>query len=114
MGVGGWELVLPFQQPIGLEHKTADGTGDRSGWVGSRDGSGAEDWNRTSDTSIFSAVLYRLSYLGTRDRLSCRTPIITAPAEDRQPHRSCAGWLCTFCFAQRERRLYFCADLLPV
>jgi hypothetical protein len=27
--------------------------------------SGAEDWNRTSDTSIFSAVLYRLSYLGT-------------------------------------------------
>jgi hypothetical protein len=26
---------------------------------------GAEDWNRTSDTSIFSAVLYRLSYLGT-------------------------------------------------
>ena len=28
--------------------------------------SGAEDWNRTSDTSIFSAVLYRLSYLGTR------------------------------------------------
>ena len=27
---------------------------------------GAEDWNRTSDTSIFSAVLYQLSYLGTR------------------------------------------------
>ena len=26
---------------------------------------GAEDWNRTSDTSIFSAVLYQLSYLGT-------------------------------------------------
>jgi hypothetical protein len=25
---------------------------------------GAEDWNRTSDTSIFSAVLYQLSYLG--------------------------------------------------
>ena len=31
---------------------------------------GAEDWNRTSDTSIFSAVLYQLSYLGTR-----RTPL---------------------------------------
>jgi hypothetical protein len=29
---------------------------------------GAEDWNRTSDTSIFSAVLYRLSYLGMRGR----------------------------------------------
>jgi hypothetical protein len=28
----------------------------------------AEDWNRTSDTSIFSAVLYRLSYLGVRNR----------------------------------------------
>ena len=34
--------------------------------------SGAEDWNRTSDTSIFSAVLYRLSYLGTAIRLSAR------------------------------------------
>ena len=33
---------------------------------------GAEDWNRTSDTSIFSAVLYRLSYLGTVIRLSAR------------------------------------------
>jgi hypothetical protein len=36
--------------------------------VGVRSGigiNGAEDWNRTSDTSIFSAVLYRLSYLGT-------------------------------------------------
>ena len=31
---------------------------------------GAEDWNRTSDTSIFSAVLYRLSYLGTALRLA--------------------------------------------
>ena len=32
---------------------------------------GAEGWNRTSDTSIFSAVLYRLSYLGTpRERLA--------------------------------------------
>ena len=31
---------------------------------------GAEDWNRTSDTSIFSAVLYQLSYLGTRQLLS--------------------------------------------
>ena len=31
---------------------------------------GAEDWNRTSDTSIFSAVLYRLSYLGTATRRS--------------------------------------------
>ena len=29
---------------------------------------GAEDWNRTSDTSIFSAVLYQLSYLGTPAR----------------------------------------------
>ena len=28
----------------------------------------AEGWNRTSDTSIFSAVLYRLSYLGTAIR----------------------------------------------
>jgi hypothetical protein len=29
----------------------------------------AEDWNRTSDTSIFSAVLYQLSYLGTGNSL---------------------------------------------
>lgn len=35
---------------------------------------GAEDWNRTSDTSIFSAVLYRLSYLGLdRDAAVGRT-----------------------------------------
>ena len=39
-------------------------------WTGSSDSGlaiefGAEDWNRTSDTSIFSAVLYQLSYLGT-------------------------------------------------
>jgi hypothetical protein len=35
-----------------------------------RSNDGAEDWNRTSDTSIFSAVLYRLSYLGTPWRRS--------------------------------------------
>lgn len=29
---------------------------------------GAEGWNRTSDTSIFSAVLYQLSYLGIVDK----------------------------------------------
>jgi hypothetical protein len=39
---------------------------------------GAEDWNRTSDTSIFSAVLYQLSYLG-------RPQSITVPSGDRQP-----------------------------
>ena len=31
---------------------------------GAGESNGAEDWNRTSDTSIFSAVLYQLSYLG--------------------------------------------------
>ena len=40
----------------------------------------AEDWNRTSDTSIFSAVLYRLSYLGVREPRSDRILIITVPA----------------------------------
>jgi hypothetical protein len=25
---------------------------------------GAQDWNRTSDTAIFSRMLYQLSYLG--------------------------------------------------
>ena len=44
---------------------------------------GAEDWNRTSDTSIFSAVLYRLSYLGTRKSIG-RTLIITSPVPARQ------------------------------
>ena len=45
---------------------------DRAGvWGGAPFNIGAEDWNRTSDTSIFSAVLYRLSYLGTpRERLA--------------------------------------------
>ena len=46
--------------------------------------SGAEDWNRTSDTSIFSAVLYRLSYLGLVLDPSSRTPIITAALKARQ------------------------------
>ena len=32
---------------------------------------GAEGQNRTDDTSIFSAVLYRLSYLGHRHNVSC-------------------------------------------
>ena len=31
-----------------------------------RDSDGAQDRNRTSDTVIFSHVLYQLSYLGTR------------------------------------------------
>jgi hypothetical protein len=30
-------------------------------------GIGAKGQNRTDDTSIFSAVLYQLSYLGVRD-----------------------------------------------
>jgi hypothetical protein len=38
---------------------------------------GAEDWNRTSDTSIFSAVLYQLSYLGTLGRGYDRSRIIS-------------------------------------
>jgi hypothetical protein len=31
---------------------------------------GAQGRNRTTDTMIFSHVLYRLSYLGTQDHLS--------------------------------------------
>ncbi len=45
---------------------------------------GAEDWNRTSDTSIFSAVLYQLSYLGTRRPRWRRILIIRGAAADRQ------------------------------
>ena len=48
------------------------------------EGIGAEDWNRTSDTSIFSAVLYQLSYLGTRDPRGRRIPIIPNVARRRQ------------------------------
>lgn len=40
----------------GLKRLSVDGFGRANG---------AEAWNRTRDTSIFSAVLYRLSYLGT-------------------------------------------------
>ena len=36
--------------------------------------SGAEGQNRTGDTCIFSAVLYRLSYLGARRNYSERVP----------------------------------------
>ena len=45
---------------------------------------GAEDWNRTSDTSIFSAVLYRLSYLGMPGTSLGRTLIITAASSESQ------------------------------
>lgn len=34
------------------------------------DGSGAEGQNRTVDTSLFRAVLYQLSYLGTGESWS--------------------------------------------
>ena len=32
---------------------------------------GAQDRNRTSDTRIFSPLLYQLSYLGTQTGLIC-------------------------------------------
>ena len=35
-----------------------------------RVGNGAQGRNRTTDTVIFSHVLYQLSYLGSRDRAS--------------------------------------------
>ena len=54
-------------------------------------GNGAEDWNRTSDTSIFSAVLYRLSYLGTGRGASGRLPIITAGLRGPQEGRAANG-----------------------
>ena len=39
----------------------------------SRSLSGAEGQNRTDDTSIFSAVLYQLSYLGSKIMLGVQT-----------------------------------------
>ncbi len=45
---------------------------------------GAQDWNRTSDTAIFSRMLYQLSYLGTASGLNhvgrCFNPAATAGA----------------------------------
>jgi hypothetical protein len=32
-----------------------------------QEGNGAQSWNRTSDTAIFSRMLYQLSYLGAGD-----------------------------------------------
>ena len=44
--------------------RASDGVGESEGGSPSANNEYAEDWNRTSDTSIFSAVLYQLSYLG--------------------------------------------------
>lgn len=33
----------------------------------SKEGNGAQEWNRTTDTAIFSRMLYQLSYLGAGD-----------------------------------------------
>src|SRR5215510_13330517 len=66
--------------PAGVSR--SDGSGPSYGGQPSPDRrakAGAEDWNRTSDTSIFSAVLYRLSYLGTAKNRVCRIPIIADP-----------------------------------
>ena len=54
---------------------------------------GAEDWNRTSDTSIFSAVLYQLSYLGLPGR-GLEDPDHSSAAEGRTspPHLGNWGW----------------------
>ena len=48
---------------------------------------GAEGRNRTADTLIFSQVLYRLSYLGTRRREMGRESIIPALPTGRQHRR---------------------------
>ena len=36
-------------------------------------GDGAQEWNRTTDTAIFSRMLYQLSYLGPShaERIDC-------------------------------------------
>ena len=39
---------------------------DRSKALINKEGSGAQGRNRTSDTAIFSRMLYQLSYLGVR------------------------------------------------
>ena len=51
-----------------------------SGGFGCRNEDGAEDWNRTSDTSIFSAVLYQLSYLGARQNPNHNSPAVCPPS----------------------------------
>ncbi len=35
--------------------------------IDDREENGAQSWNRTSDTAIFSRMLYQLSYLGAGD-----------------------------------------------
>lgn len=35
--------------------------------IDDQEGNGAQSWNRTSDTAIFSRMLYQLSYLGAGD-----------------------------------------------
>src|SRR3954452_21865510 len=46
---------------------------------------GAQGRNRTSDTGIFSPLLYRLSYLGP----SCCREVLYGPAAYRETHPGC-------------------------
>ena len=64
----------------------------------------AQSWNRTSDTRIFSPLLYQLSYLGPRLNPSCNLYFMTALRHNnRSLHkfRSNVKWLI-------EKKLNFC------
>ncbi len=50
----------------------------KRGYLATNYGGGAEGQNRTGDTSVFSAVLYRLSYLGGNFMLCRRTTAVKA------------------------------------
>jgi hypothetical protein len=58
--------------------------------------SGAEGQNRTVDTSLFRAVLYQLSYLGTGESWSCGAVFSTGSNGKNQAvsgYREVAGWV---------------------
>jgi hypothetical protein len=62
---------------------------------------GAEDWNRTSDTSIFSAVLYRLSYLGLETNPHHNSPASTPTT--RRPKSACTFARIAVLYSRAER-----------
>ncbi len=65
---GVWMLLRENAHPD--SHTESHTPGNRGIWKDSRNSlklKSAEGRNRTADTRIFSPLLYRLSYLGTRE-----------------------------------------------
>ena len=61
LGEAGEAPALRFIDAVGKQFRA-----ESVGWIDRKGTNGAEGQNRTGDTTIFSRMLYQLSYLGTK------------------------------------------------